>query len=112
MTIVTIQPGDSLYQIGKRYGVSVEQLVEANGIDPQRGFTTPNMDEALLKAEAMKRAENVYILADGSKFGCISAASFGKLEDACVITDKLNEPDFRRYTIVKETENETEAEEK
>lgn len=84
----------------------------ANGIDPQRGFTTPNMDEALLKAEAMKRSENVYILADGSKFGCISAASFGKLEDACVITDKLNEPDFRRYTIVKETENETEAEEK
>jgi DeoR family fructose operon transcriptional repressor len=76
----------------------------ANGIDPERGFTTPNMDEALLKAEAMKRAENVYILADGSKFGCISAASFGKLEDACVITDKLIEQDFRRYTIVKETE--------
>ena len=36
MTIVTIQPGDSLYQIGKRYGVSVEQLVEANGIDPHK----------------------------------------------------------------------------
>ncbi len=36
MTIVTIQPGDSLYLIGKRYGVSVEQLVEANGIDPHK----------------------------------------------------------------------------
>lgn len=36
MTVVTIQPGDSLYQIGKRYGVSVEQLVAANGIDPNK----------------------------------------------------------------------------
>jgi len=36
MTVVTIQPGDSLYQIGKRYGVSVEQLVAANGVDPNK----------------------------------------------------------------------------
>ncbi len=36
MTIVTIQPGDSLYKIGKNYGVSVDQLVKANGIDPNR----------------------------------------------------------------------------
>lgn len=36
MTIVTIQPGDSLYRIGKTYGVSVEQLVQANGIDPNK----------------------------------------------------------------------------
>ena len=36
MTIVTIQPGDSLYKIGKTYGVSVEQLVRANGVDPNK----------------------------------------------------------------------------
>lgn len=36
MTIVTIQPGDSLYKIGRNYGVSVEQLVRANGIDPNK----------------------------------------------------------------------------
>ena len=36
MTIVTIRAGDSLYQIGKSYGVSVEQLVRANGIDPHK----------------------------------------------------------------------------
>ncbi len=36
MTIVTIQPGDSLYKIGKNYGVSVEQLVKANGVDPHK----------------------------------------------------------------------------
>ncbi|MBQ8600772.1 MAG: LysM peptidoglycan-binding domain-containing protein [Clostridia bacterium] len=36
MTIVTIRPGDSLYKIGKSYGVSVDQLVRANGIDPDK----------------------------------------------------------------------------
>ncbi len=36
MTIVTIRPGDSLYEIGKHYGVSVEQLVRANGVDPEK----------------------------------------------------------------------------
>lgn len=36
MKVITIQAGDSLYKIGKQYGVSVEQLVEANGIDPHK----------------------------------------------------------------------------
>ncbi len=36
MTVVTIRPGDSLYKIGKSYGVSVDQLVAANGIDPNK----------------------------------------------------------------------------
>ena len=36
MRIVTIQPGDSLYKIGKTYGVTVDQLVAANGIDPNK----------------------------------------------------------------------------
>ncbi|MBQ7935769.1 MAG: LysM peptidoglycan-binding domain-containing protein [Clostridia bacterium] len=36
MTIVTIRPGDSLYKIGKSYGVTVDQLVQANGIDPNK----------------------------------------------------------------------------
>ena len=36
MTIVTIRAGDSLYKIGKNYGVSVDQLVRANGIDPNK----------------------------------------------------------------------------
>ena len=36
MTIITIQPGDSLYSLGKRFGVSVERIAAANGIDPHR----------------------------------------------------------------------------
>lgn len=77
----------------------------ANGIDPQRGFSTPDFDEALVKAEAMKRSSETYILADGSKFGCVSAATFGKLTEACIITDHLSDSSFRKYTVIKETES-------
>lgn len=31
MTIYTVQKGDSLYTIGKKYGVTIEQLLRANG---------------------------------------------------------------------------------
>lgn len=36
MKVVTIQQGDSLYQLGKRYGLSIDQLVASNGIDPHK----------------------------------------------------------------------------
>ncbi len=36
MMVYTIQPGDSLYQIARRFGTTVERLVEANGVDPNK----------------------------------------------------------------------------
>ena len=33
MFIYTVQPGDNLYQIGQRFGVSTESIVNINGID-------------------------------------------------------------------------------
>lgn len=76
----------------------------ANGIDPERGFTTPDFDEAMVKEVALKHSLKAYVLADSSKFGCISAATFGSLSQCCVITDKLKNEEFRKYTIVKEVE--------
>lgn len=76
----------------------------ANGIDVDRGFTTPDFDEAMVKAEALKKSYVAYVLADGSKFGCVSAATFGKIEDCCIITDKLNDDEYNKYTVVKEVE--------
>lgn len=78
----------------------------ANGIDAERGFTTPDFDEAMVKEVVLKHSSKGYVLADSSKFGCISAATFGKLEQCCVITDKLKHDEFRKYTIVKEVEQE------
>ena len=36
MKVITIRPGDTLYQLGKEYGLTVDQLVAANGIDPHK----------------------------------------------------------------------------
>ena len=48
----------------------------ANGITKAEGFTTPDANEALVKQTAIERCKNRYILADHSKFGCISSVTF------------------------------------
>ncbi len=75
-----------------------------NGIDKERGLTTPGLEEARVKEAAMKRSAVSYVLADGSKFGCVSAAGFGRLEQCRIITDRLKDSEFRNYTTIIETE--------
>lgn len=57
-----------------------------NGISLESGFTTPEIKEALIKEEGIKKTREAYILADDSKFDEISSITFGKLEDATIIT--------------------------
>ena len=73
-----------------------------NGIDIQRGFTTPDIDEALIKSEAIKRSYVSFVLADHSKFKQVSSVSFGSLDNSCVITDRLPDPVFAKHTVIKE----------
>jgi DeoR family fructose operon transcriptional repressor len=61
----------------------------ANGITKKNGFTTPEVKEAMVKRKAMESCKSCYVLADESKFGEISAISFGALEDATIITNKI-----------------------
>ncbi len=75
-----------------------------NGIDVEKGFTTPDLDEAMVKEEAVKLSRNVYVLADSSKFEKIFAVTFAKLEGSCIITDKLNNDLYREYAAIKEVE--------
>lgn len=75
-----------------------------NGIDLRRGFTTPNMDEAQVKKEAVDRSSAVYILADSTKFGLIAPVTFADLETACIITDKVENKDYINSTQIIETE--------
>ena len=60
-----------------------------NGITKKNGFTTPEVKEAMVKRKAMESCKSCYVLADESKFGEISAISFGDLEDATIITNKI-----------------------
>lgn len=76
----------------------------ANGVDVDRGFTTPDISEAAIKAEAIRRSHVSYVLVDHEKFGRISSVTFAKIEDASIITDKTDNPQYRQYTSIKEVD--------
>ena len=73
-----------------------------NGMDIDKGFTTPDIGEAAIKTAVMKRTYMSFVLADHNKFGLISAVTFAELDEACIITDKLDNDSYSRYTVIKE----------
>lgn len=73
-----------------------------NGIALNRGFTTPDPEEAAIKALAARRAKSVCILSDSSKFGTITAAAMFPLDAAQIITDHLPDGRYLEYTEIKE----------
>lgn len=77
----------------------------ANGVHEQYGFTTPDMAEAVLKKEVMSRSFMRCILVDSSKFGQISSIIFGQLGQACIITDKLENQQWKDYTVIREVDS-------
>ena len=73
-----------------------------NGISDYRGYTTPDIKEALVKEEAMKRSRNAYVLADKSKFNEISCITFGEIDYATIITTKLQDTRYYDKTEIVE----------
>lgn len=57
-----------------------------NGISIKAGYTTPEVNEAAVKSEAMHRCRSRYILADSAKFDTIATLTFAPLSDASIIT--------------------------
>lgn len=72
-----------------------------NGISLNAGFTTPDVDEALVKAEAVKHAYVSYVLADHSKFGQISSVTFADIANCNIITDREVDKSYLGKTVVK-----------
>jgi DeoR family fructose operon transcriptional repressor len=68
----------------------------ANGVSEQRGFTTPDVNEASVKEVAFNNCLNRYVLADSGKIGNISSVRFGEISDAYVITGKEPEARYQR----------------
>lgn len=75
-----------------------------NGVDVDRGFTTPDIGEAAVKTAAMQQSYVSFVLSDHEKFGLISSVTFAKLDDACIITDRAENSQYRQYTVIKEVE--------
>ena len=72
-----------------------------NGIDENRGFTTPDIDEALIKEAAMEHSYISYVLADSSKFRMVSSVTFAKIGSACIITDSIPDEHYKKLTVIK-----------
>lgn len=76
----------------------------ANGVDIERGFTTPDISEAAIKAEAIRRSHVSYVLVDHEKFGRVSSVTFAGIEDASIVTNRAENPQYRQYTSIKEVD--------
>ena len=77
----------------RRYNFT-KAFLGVSGVSVSQGFTTPDPEAAALKILAASKAQSVYMLADSSKFGRVTAATILPLEEARIITDK--QPD-RKY---------------
>lgn len=115
-----VQKGLKAYVLGGQLKLSTEALIGAealnalkkynftkcflgsNGIHKNSGFTTIDIEEALIKSEAIKRSYMSFVLADHTKFGQIFSVTFGELKEACIITDKLLDKRYSSSTVIKE----------
>lgn len=75
-----------------------------NGLHVNKGYTTPDLEEARMKSEAIKQCKDKYVLADQSKFNKIFAVKFDSIAAAKIITTKLEDKTFKNHTTVLEVE--------
>ena len=77
-------------------------FIGTNGIDIDAGFSTPDIDEALLKEVAITQSQMTFVLADHTKFKKVFAKTFMPLNKCCIITDSIIDPAFDNETVIKE----------
>jgi len=71
-----------------------------NGVSVQKGFSTPELKEAMVKKKSMENCLACYVLADESKWNQISSITFAAFEDATVITTKTEQGILEEYKNV------------
>lgn len=73
-----------------------------NGVNITKGFTTPEVKEAMVKKKSMENCKERYVLADSSKFSQISSVKFSEFENATIITTELRNASYKKYKNIKE----------
>ena len=76
----------------------------ANGVALEAGFTTPDPEEAAVKAAAVRRARESWFLVDDAKFAKIYPAVITDLHSGAILTNRCPNPKYRQFTLIKETE--------
>lgn len=93
--------GNTLALVGPMAERSLEEInadwafIGTNGIDLERGLTTPTHAEAAVKRRMLAAARQVAVVTDSSKVGKVSFATIAPVSDLhMVITDHGADPDF------------------
>lgn len=73
-----------------------------NGISAEAGLSTPDIEEALIKTEAISKSFVSYVLADSSKFGKVSSVTYADLSQACIVTDSVPDTKYHDIAVIKE----------
>ncbi|MBC8530958.1 DeoR/GlpR family DNA-binding transcription regulator [Gehongia tenuis] len=76
----------------------------ANGVTAESGYSTPDVNEAMVKAKAMARCGESYVLCDPAKVGRISPVTFAPIEAAVLITTKLEHESLKGCTEILEVD--------
>lgn len=73
-----------------------------NGISVNKGFSTPELKEAMVKKKSMENCKEKYVLCDESKFSKISSITFASFDSAIIITTGLQQPALKKYKNIVE----------
>ena len=93
--------GASAIESLKRYNFT-KCFMGTNGIDIRGGFSTPHISEGAMKTAAIQNSCISFILADHTKFGKISSVTFAGLDEAYIITDKVEDPAYLEAAQIKQ----------
>ena len=88
--------GNEAYVNLKKYNFT-KGFWGANGVNPMAGFTTPDINEAMIQECAMKHTQRPYVLCDSRKFHQVSPVSFGEFHAAQIITDCMPDETYANY---------------
>lgn len=78
-----------------------KSFLGTNGIHIEDGFTTVDLEEAMMKKKAVENSYVTYVLADHTKFGKVTPVTFAAIREACIITDREPDKRYRELTVVK-----------
>lgn len=86
--------GNEAYVNLKKYNFSIG-FFGANGVELTAGFTTPDINEAMIKQCAMQHSQKRYVVCDGYKFGVVAPVTFGSFNSATVITSGVEDEVYK-----------------
>lgn len=88
--------GSNAYESIQNYRFD-KSFIGTNAIHHELGFTTPDPEEAQLKAKAIYLSRESFVLADHTKFGEVSFSEFAKLHQAKIITNEEDSMILEKY---------------